>query len=75
MLIEKSVDLSVLNAYQQRLYGFLSERLLNVWIMHNKLNVVNTPVINVEMSGFNKVRLIRRRITNRIRYAIFAGGR
>lgn len=43
--------------------------------MHNKLNVVNTPVINVEMSGFNKVRLIRRRITNRIRYAIFAGGR
>ena len=43
--------------------------------MHNKLNVVNTPVINVEMSGFNKVRLIRRRITNRIRYAIVAGGR
>ena len=73
--LEKSVDLSELNAYQQRLYGFLSERLLNVWIMHNKLNVVNTPVINVEMSEFNKVRLIRRRITNRIRYAIFAGGR
>lgn len=73
--LEKLVDLSELNAYQQRLYGFLSERLLNVWIMHNKLNVVNTPVINVEMSGFNKVRLIRRRITNRIRYAIFAGGR
>lgn len=73
--LEKSVDLSELNAYQQRLYGFLSERLFNVWIMHNKLNVVNTPVINVEMSGFNKVRLIRRRITNRIRYAIFAGGR
>ena len=73
--LEKSVDLSVLNAYQQRLYGFLAERLLNVWIMHNKLNVVNTPVINVEMSGFKKVRLIRRRITNRIRYAIFAGGR
>lgn len=73
--LEKIVDLSVLNLYQQRLYGFLSERLLNVWIMHNKLNVVNTPVINVEMSGFNKVRLIRRRITNRIRYAIFTGGR
>lgn len=73
--LEKSVDLSELNAYQQRLYGFLSERLLNVWVMHNKLNVVNTPVINVEMSGFNKIRLIRRRITNRIRYAIFAGGR
>lgn len=68
--LEKKVDLSELNAYQQRLYGFLSERLLNVWIKHNNLKVVNTPVINVEMKVFYRIRLIRRRFTNRIHFAL-----
>ena len=36
-VLEKQVDLAKLNTYQQRLYGFLSERLLNVWVIKNKL--------------------------------------
>lgn len=32
-VLEKQVDLAKLNTYQQRLYGFLSERLLNVWVI------------------------------------------
>jgi len=68
--LEKRVDLSVLNAYQQRLYGFLSERLLNVWIAKNKLKTIHTAVINTEMSFPQMATLIRRRITNRFRFRL-----
>lgn len=68
--LEKQVDLSELNEYQQRLYGFLSERLLNVWIKHNNLKAVNTSVINLESKAFYRIRLLRRRFTNRIRFAL-----
>lgn len=35
--LEKRVDLQDYSVYQARIYGFLSERLFNVWIYHNKL--------------------------------------
>lgn len=68
--LEKHVDLELLNDYQKRLYGFLSERLLNVWVRHNKLVIENLPVINIEMSLDKKVKLLRRRFTNRIRWQL-----
>lgn len=64
--LESMTDMSGLNAYQQRLYGFLSERLLNVWVAHNKLRVVNVAVVNTEMTLWERLCLIRRRITNEI---------
>lgn len=33
------IDVSCYNLYEQRVYGFLSEQLLKVWIMKNKLKV------------------------------------
>lgn len=68
--LEKVVDLSELNEYQQRLYGFLSERLLNIWIRKNKLKVKNVKVIHLEMSFGERLNLCRRRCTNRIRYRL-----
>lgn len=35
--LEKHVDLTGYSAYQARIYGFMSERLLNVWVEHNQL--------------------------------------
>lgn len=69
--LEQVVDLSELNHYQQRLYGFLSERLLNVWIRRNKFKVKNVRVINPEMPVGERINLCRRRCTNRIRYRLF----
>lgn len=68
--LEKNTDVSNLNKYQQRLYGFLSERLLNVWVKHNDLRVVNTPVINTEMGIAERLTLLRRRITNELCFRI-----
>ena len=36
--LEKKIDLSAYSTYQARMYGFMSERLLNVWVEHNKLS-------------------------------------
>lgn len=68
--LEKYVDLSVLNDYQKRLYGFLSERLLNVWVLKNKLKVRNVPVLQIEEPLWNRVNFIRRRFTNNLRFGI-----
>ena len=72
-VLEKQVDLAKLNTYQQRLYGFLSERLLNVWVMKNKLVVKHLPVIHMELPVFDRIRLVRRRFTNRFRFWIKRG--
>lgn len=42
--VEAEVDLTERDSYQQRAYGFLSERLMNVWIAQNKLNVKRVPI-------------------------------
>ena len=72
-VLEKQLDLAKLNTYQQRLYGFLSERLLNVWVIKNKLVVKHLPVIHMELPVFDRIRLVRRRFTNRFRFWIKRG--
>ena len=43
--VEKHTDVSMRPPYQQRAYGFLSERLLDVYLLHNKVKIKQLPVI------------------------------
>lgn len=47
--LEKRIDISSYDNYQKRVYGFLSERLFNVWLCKNaNLRVKQVPVVFLE---------------------------
>ena len=46
--LEKHVDISSYDRYNQRIYGFLSERLFNVWLIFHKYRVKECYVYNIE---------------------------
>ncbi len=54
--LEKITNMADYSPYQKRLYGFLSERLLNVWVNHQKkLRICYLPVYETEpLKGIKK---------------------
>lgn len=46
--LENRIDISSYNQYEARVYGFLSERLFNVWLEKKKLNKVEVQVVFLE---------------------------
>lgn len=56
--VEKRTDISNYDPYQYRLYGFLSERLFNVWIQQNKqFKVKYLTVFNTQ--NFEKGQMVK----------------
>lgn len=57
--LEKVTDLTGYTKQEQRIYGFLSEFLLNVWVKHNKLNVKYCNMYYIEN---NKIKNLLKKI-------------
>ena len=55
--LEKITDLTGYSVHEARIYGYLSERLLTVWVMKNQLNIKELPFINTEEkpNGFKRI--------------------
>ena len=65
---EKRIDTSQYDDYNKRIFGFLSERLFNVWLEKNgeKYLVKYLPVYNTEEKT-NNLRILARYIRNRMK--------
>jgi hypothetical protein len=61
--VEKRVDISTYDIYQGRIFGFLAERLFNVWLIHHKLQVKEVKIINTEGENllFKGMNLLKRK--------------
>lgn len=69
--LEKEIDLTKgYNEYQKRIYGFLSERLINVWIEKNKFKTKEVRVVNTELKNKERIRIFIRRLKNMILYKL-----
>ncbi len=62
--LEKEVDLTGYDDYQKRIYGFISERLLNVFFDHNHYKVFECGVVNTEgnWSLLKRIRTAAKRV-------------
>ena len=65
--LEKRLDITQYDNYQKRVFGFIAERLFNVWVLHNQLNVKFLPVVNLEGENLLKKAfgMIKRRIVKK----------
>lgn len=50
--LEKSIDLSNYTTAEARVFGYLSELLLNVWVHHHNLNIKYYNLVNTEETNF-----------------------
>ena len=46
--LEKRIDISSYNEYEARVFGFISERLFNVWLEKQQLKVKEVLIVNLE---------------------------
>lgn len=61
--LEKITDLTDYDDYQKRIYGFLAERLFNVWIYYKKLNIEEMDIWITEKTIFSEIkRILKRKI-------------
>ena len=61
--LEKRIDITQYDNYQKRVFGFIAERLFNVWLVHHQLKFCEIPVVNLEGENLLKkaINLLKRK--------------
>lgn len=52
--LEQRLDITGYSANDRRVFGFVSERLLDVWLMTNNIRYTELPVVNMESQNWPK---------------------
>ncbi len=52
--LENKIDITGYSVQEARVYGFLAERLFNVWLLTNQVNCVEVPVVFLEKINWIK---------------------
>lgn len=65
--LEDRLDISEYSEYDQRVFGFVGERLLDCWLLTNKIDYCELPVVNLENQHWPKkiVGFLRRKFAVR----------
>lgn len=54
--LEKQTDISEYDANEKRIFGYLSERLFNVWLLKNRMKVKEVYLLNTEETRLDRVK-------------------
>ena len=73
-MMEKETDISNYTQYQKRLYGYLAERLLNLYIEAEQMKTREVPVIlfsdELDLNKKSKIKFFMRNILRDISFSI-----
>ena len=65
--IEKMIDISSYSTYQKRIFGFMGERLLNIYVKANDIKIIETPILLIDDNNTNRNLSFTKSVLNNIR--------